>query len=248
MLEELEGTQRSAERSIFSDADAVALGVATAFSRLINDWVKTAPKDQLFHLAISGGRTPGKLFALWAMDKTSLPWDRIAVWWVDERGVPPEDDQSNYKLAKALFLDSLHLATDQVFRMEGEMDASLAADRYETEVLAHLGASPVFDLVMLGMGDDGHTASLFPHVPELQTIDRWVANGTSPVGQPRITLTGKTIVQAHACWWLVTGADKAPKVSAVWEDPASDLPAAWVHRHARRSVWWLDESAAADLD
>ena len=233
----------TSHKLIFPDTPSLVAALSSEFARLLTDFVRQHPTRQ-FHLAISGGRTPKALFEVWAKDFRHLPWHQVAIWWVDERGVPPTDAQSNYKMAFEAVIGPLGIAEENVYRMEGELPAAEAAERYEALIFSRIGHQPVFNLVMLGMGDDGHTASLFPHEPHLLPSSQWVMAATHPGGQPRITLTLRTLAQAEAVWWMVTGADKAEKVKAVWSDPASDLPAAQVHRRTPGSVWWLDEAAA----
>lgn len=201
------------------------------------------------HVALSGGSTPKRMFqVLVTMGKSAVPWDRVELWWGDERCVPPDHPDSNYGMTKAALIDPLGLT--RVHRIEGERDADAAARDYETSLVAALGTPPVFDLVLLGMGPDGHTASLFPGSPGLDEHDRFVVANriNSPLTKgkaTRITLTFPALNAARHTRFLVAGADKAATLAAVLEGPAERYPS---QRISGADVAWLvDDAAAAGL-
>jgi 6-phosphogluconolactonase len=206
-----------------------------------------------FALALAGGRTPRGLYALLARDATfrgAIPWDRTHVYWGDERHVPPEHPDSNYRMAREALLDHVPLPGANVHRVPvEEPDARRAAERYEHDLRAGFalaGATPPrFDLVVLGLGADGHTASLFPGAEALdETVRLAVATRAPAPPIERITLTLPVLNHAACVAFLVSGADKAAVVRAVLAEPRGPpLPAQRV-RPAGRLVWLLDAAAA----
>jgi len=170
--------------------------------------------ERNFHLALSGGKTPNVLFRLWADEyKEIIPWKRLQLYWVDERCVPPEHPESNYGMIKRIFLDKVHLSDLQVHRIHGEDVPELEAKRYTAlidNLLIKQGTYPVFDCVLLGIGIDGHTSSLFSGQSSLLTAPDTYAVSVNPqTGQKRITLTGLPILHANSVIFFVTGKDKA---------------------------------------
>jgi 6-phosphogluconolactonase len=220
----------------FPDLEALSRHAAGEFAALAQRATRT------LHVALSGGSTPKRLFAeLVAMGRDALPWDRVELWWGDERCVPPDHPDSNYGMTKRALIDPLGLS--RVHRIEGERDPDAAAASYEHE-LAALGTPPVFDLVWLGMGPDGHTASLFPGSPALAEQQRFcVANRIdSPLTHgkaTRITLTYPALNAARLVRFLVAGADKADTLARV--HAGADLPCT----HVTGNVSWLVDAAAA---
>jgi len=197
-------------------------------------------------IALSGGSTPKRLFELLAArGPSTLPWNDVDLWWGDERCVPPDHADSNYRMAREALIDPLGL--QRVHRMRGEdSDHDAAALAYERELIAALGTPPVLDYVMLGMGADGHTASLFPHSPGLDERVRWVI--ANPIGgdRVRLTLTVPAILAARNIRFLVAGADKAAALHAVLDGPSDPhtYPSQFI---AERAVWLVDHAAAARL-
>ncbi|MCC6141177.1 MAG: 6-phosphogluconolactonase [Nitrospira sp.] len=209
-------------------------------------------------IALSGGSTPKALYgALTSVEwRSQCQWDRMIFLFGDERGVPPDHPDSNYGLAQEALFSPLGIGVSQVHRMKGESaDLSLAAAEYERTVrtLTHSPAPavPRLDLILLGMGEDGHTASLFPGTPALSEQERLVAVGVSPKGIPsRLTLTLGVINRATVVLFLVTGAGKAQTVRAIIQPQTQAeraLPAAQVKPDGGRLVWLLDDAAAAAL-
>lgn len=204
------------------------------------------------HIALSGGSTPRALFRLLATPEwqSRVPWPHIHIWWADERGVAPDHHDSNYGTAYTLLFS--HLPVANIHRMHGEMDDALAAARaYELEMrrVFALGprGRPRFDLILLGMGADGHTASLFPGTTALDEHKALVTMGWAPVSpHRRLTLTLPVLNRAACCLFLVAGADKGPALAQVLRpDPLSPpLPAARVSPTRGRVLWLLDATAA----
>jgi len=207
-----------------------------------------------FVLALSGGHTPRGLYALLAGDpayRAAIPWDRTHVFWGDERHVPPDHPDSNYRMAREVLLDCVPLPDANVHRVFAEDgDAGRAAARYEQDLREFFrleeAALPQFDLVLLGLGPDGHTASLFPGARALEEMTRLVVATRPPAsGADRITLTLPVLNHAACVTFLVAGADKAPVVRVVLEENPRDalLPAQRV-RPVGRLLWLLDSAAA----
>ncbi|MHB8621361.1 MAG: 6-phosphogluconolactonase [Chloroflexota bacterium] len=196
-------------------------------------------------VALSGGSTPRAVFSLLKDEpyRNGLDWKSLNVYWSDERCVPPDDSQSNYRMAYEALLS--HVPAEHVFRMKGELEPARAAAEYEVE----LPAEPL-DLVLLGMGPDGHTASLFPHTAALhESARRVAANYVQKMESWRLTLTAPELQRAQAVLFLVTGADKAAAVrEVVHGDYRPDEYPAQLLREARGEVTLLlDRAAAAGL-
>jgi 6-phosphogluconolactonase len=208
-------------------------------------------------LAISGGKTPEGVFRQLALPTMqSWPvWPSLDLFWVDERAVPPDDADSNYRLAWDSFLSRAPLDPSRVHRMHGEApDLDAEARRYEAELAEWAGTgvdTPRLDLVLLGLGPDGHTASLFPESPALAERKRWtVAAPGPPPHERRITLTFPVLNAARVVLFLVTGREKAEAVrQAVTRiAPVEKIPASAVQPADGRLYWVMDEAAASRLD
>ena len=215
-----------------------------------------------FIAALSGGSTPRALFELLATERfaSSVDWSRVHVCWGDERAVPPDAAASNYRMAREALLDHVPIPASQVHRIRGEDPPQVAAEAYE-RTLRTLFATPVgpprpepgarFDLVLLGMGDNGHTASLFPGLHAAREAERWVvAESVAEVGMWRITLTPVVLNAAAEVVFLVAGADKAAMLHRVLDGPVRPdaLPAQVVAPHDGRLRWLVDTDAAARLE
>jgi 6-phosphogluconolactonase len=211
-----------------------------------------------FMMALSGGSTPKTLYQTLATPewKARLDWSRIFFLFGDERCVPPDHPDSNFKMAHTSLFQPLNVHPDHICRMKGEHeDPAAAAQEYE-ETIRTLTRCPVpgipcLDLILLGLGDDGHTASLFPGTAALQENDRIVTVGQAPTGiRSRLTLTLGVLNHAAVVLFLVTGSGKAHMVRRVL-DPESEadrsLPAARILPEAGRLVWMIDHSAAQQL-
>jgi 6-phosphogluconolactonase len=233
----------------------VAAGAAELFATAVSAAVEARG---VARVAISGGGTPKAMFALLA-DRSApyfarVPWDKLHLFWVDERCVPPNDNDSNYRMTDEAMLSKVPLPAAQVHRMEGELDPEVAASNYEAAIRAEFGldrsGNPVFDLVLLGMGDDGHTASLFPHTAALHELGRIVvANHVLQKETWRITLTWPVINLGQEVAFLIEGAAKAPVVQDVFlgaYDPEAK-PSQLIRPASGRLTLLLDAAAAAKL-
>lgn len=209
-----------------------------------------------FHLALAGGTTARLLFPLLA--RAALDWARITLWWGDERAVGPEHPDSNYRSARTLLLDALPHPPRAVHRLLGEAsDLSAAAAAYQRTLLGELGEPPVLDLVLLGLGSDGHTASWFPHSPAITALgDGALWAMANPVDSPltqgpatRLTLTPRAVLAARRVAVLVCGRDKAAAVALAIDgrDAPAQIPARLLAGAAERVQWILDDDAAHDL-
>ena len=202
---------------------------------------------------LAGGGTPRALYErLAADDAARLPWNLVDVWFGDERCVPPDDAASNYGMARASLLSRVPIPAENVRRIRGELGSAAAAEAYDAELRAAYGAPNAsgagegFDLVLLGIGTEGHTASLFPDHPALDVTDRWTApvDPAPPTAKPlvpRVTLTLPALTGAAEVLFLATGAEKKPIVDAVRAGDSA-LPAARV-RGRERTMWIVDSAA-----
>ena len=199
-----------------------------------------------FSLVLAGGSSPAPVYAELAA-RPGLPWDKTFVFFGDERCVGPEHEYSNYRMARASLLDPAGIPETNVLRMRGELDVRAGTEDYAARIHAFFGSKqgewPRFDLVLLGMGSDGHTASLFPGRPEVNVSDALVVavpESPTPPNVPRITLSVPLLTAARQVLFLVAGADKLPLVSEITENPAQAAeryPAALVA--ARSDAEWL---------
>ncbi|PHI20469.1 6-phosphogluconolactonase [Lewinellaceae bacterium SD302] len=226
--------------------------VARAFADYLTEKLADHPGD--FHLALSGGSTPKLLFQLLAKDYSDkIEWSKLHLYWGDERMVPHDDPESNYGEAKALLLDKVDIPATNIHPVPTGLEADKAATAYGLVLehsLAQRGKSVTFDLVMLGMGGDGHTASIFPHQMELLTDEATCGVAEHPEsGQLRVTLNGPVINAANEICFLVTGAGKAEKVALILGEGEGydQYPAAHVKPVSGHVHWFLDEAAAAGL-
>ncbi len=209
-------------------------------------------------VAISGGSTPKAAFQLLADPnqpwRNRMPWEDLELFWVDERTVPPDHPDSNYRMTREALLDHVPLNPQQIHRMEGELAPEAAAARYESELRNTFrleGAeTPRFDLLELGMGDDGHTASLFPHTAAIHEMGRLVtANQVPQKDTWRLTLTWPVINHARSVFFLIAGADKASVVHEVFMGPSDPerLPSQLIWPSSGILTLFLDKAAAALL-
>jgi 6-phosphogluconolactonase len=230
----------------------VAAGAAELFVSSANAAVAARG---VARIAVSGGTTPKVMFALLADQSqpyfARVPWEKLHLFFVDERCVPPTDDESNYKMTSEAMLSKVPLPAAQIHRMEGELDPQVAASRYEATILAEFGATePVFDLVLLGMGDDGHTASLFPHTQALFAMAPLVVANHVPQKETwRITLTWPVIDRGREVVFLIEGAGKAQVLDDVLlgaYDPEAK-PSQLIRPESGKLTFLLDAAAAAKL-
>ena len=243
------------EYCVEPDAAALARRAAKHFVEMAEQAV--AQKGRV-RFAISGGSTPKAAFRLLADPgqpwRARMPWDKLELYWVDERTVPPTDTDSNYRMTREALLDHVPLKPEQVHRMEGELEPEVAASRYESLLRNNFrleGAEcPRFDLVQLGMGDDGHTASIFPHTEAIHTLGRLVtANKVPQKDTWRLTLTWPVINQASSVFFLISGKDKAEVLKDVFIGPRDPerLPSQLIWPSSGILTLILDKDAAALL-
>jgi len=238
------------------DAAALARRAAQYIVEMAGEAVAARGRARV---AISGGSTPKAAFQLLADPaqpwRAAMPWDKLDLYWVDERAVPPEDPDSNYRMTREALLDQVPLRPEQIHRMEGELEPEIAASRYESMLRNNFrleGAeSPRFDLLALGMGPDGHTASLFPHTGALHEVHRLVTANHVPQQKDswRITLTWPVINHANSVFFLIGGADKAALVHEVFTGPRDPerLPSQLIWPSSDILILILDKAAAALL-
>ena len=241
---------------VVADAAAVAREAAGALQHAVAAAVAARGRAAV---ALSGGSTPRRLLALLADAdqpyRAALPWHALHLFWGDERHVPPDHADSNYRMTREALLDSGLVPEANVHRVPAEdPDAGHAAGRYQAELAAFFapapGALPRFDVVLLGMGADGHTASLFPGTDALDETEKWVtATYVEKFSAHRITLSFPVINAARQVLFLVTGADKAETLAAVLEGARrpKELPSQSVRPAPGDLVWLVDGAAARGL-
>jgi 6-phosphogluconolactonase len=240
---------------VLPDGEALARAMA---EQLLAAAQEAVASRGVARIAISGGNTPKRTFEMLADSAATefsvFPWDKTDLFWVDERCVPPDDKESNYRMTKMALLDKVPLAADHVFRIEGELDPELSAARYESIIRNRFrleGAElPTFDLVALGMGPDGHTASLFPHTAGIHELTRIaIANHVPQKETWRVTLTSPVINQGRKVVFLIGGTDKAEVLSSVvgkTYDPET-WPSQVIQPKSGQLLMLLDQAAAAKL-
>jgi len=247
-------TQR--EVTLFPDGNAIARRAAEEFLHAATEAVA---QRGAFTVALAGGSTPKALYTLLATDSTfrdKLPWDRIHFFFGDERHVPPDNDQSNYRMANESLFTKAPIQPSQITRIRAENpDAEKAALEYEQALRAYFkvkdGEYPRFDLVLLGMGEEGHTLSLFPGTKALHaTSHRFVVrNWVGKLFTDRITLTAPAANQANRVIFMVTRSDKALALKAVLEGPyePEQLPSQLIQPVNGKLLWLVDQAAGSML-
>jgi 6-phosphogluconolactonase len=239
-----------------SDAAALAARAARYFVEKAEQAVAARGRARI---AISGGSTPQAAFELMGDDsqpwRKRMPWDKLDLWWVDERCVPPDHPDSNFRMTREALLDHVPLKPEQIHRMEGELEPEVAASRYEAALRNSFrleGAeTPRFDVVQLGVGPDGHTASLFPHTKALKESGRLAVANHVPEAKDtwRITLTRPVIDRANDVFFLVGGSGKAKILNEVFMGPRDPerLPSQLIAPAGDILTLLLDRAAAALL-
>lgn len=222
------------------------------FAQLLIDKINKSKNN--FNIALSGGTTPKNIFEyLAAHHQNTIGWHKVKFFWGDERCVPPTDSESNYKMAYESLLSRLQIPASNIFRIRGENDPQYEATEYSEIVkkqLPQINKIPKFDLIMLGLGEDGHTASIFPNQKNLLDSDKIYATAVHPeTGQKRITLTGKVINNASTIVFIVTGKNKAQVVDEIinQKDNYKNYPASFIQPHNGELYWLLDKSAASQI-
>jgi 6-phosphogluconolactonase len=236
---------------IFEDPQSLFEGAAEEVARQAITAVQSRGR---FTFALSGGSTPRSLYTLLAT-KASLPWDKIYFFFGDERHVPPDNPESNYRMAKESLLSKAPIPAENIFRIPAENPgASQAAEAYEQTLHrffnAAPGSFPRFDLVLLGMGPDGHSASLFPGTKALQEKSRWVvSNWVEKFKTDRLTLTLPVLNNAAVVMFVVSGQDKAGMLKEVLEGrlPGELFPAKLIKPSNGELIWMVDRAAAAQI-
>jgi 6-phosphogluconolactonase len=241
------------ELVICRDLDELSRRAAEEFVGLAGQSVRHSGR---FTVALSGGSTPKSLYHLLGEPAYSerVPWHKVHFFWGDERCVPPDHPESNYGMAKAALLSKVPIPEENVHRMAGEKEPPVAATEYERTLIEFFGLQrgewPRFDLMLLGVGEDGHTASLFPESEALENREKLVvATYVEKLKAYRLSLTLPVINHAANIWFLVAGASKATVVSRILKaGPASSrLPAARVAPVDGRLIWFITRNAAGGL-
>jgi len=228
--------------------------LANTFAVQMMAWINDLPGNS-FHLAISGGKTPDLLFEVLANEYAdSILWQHTHFWWVDERMVSPDDPESNFGNAYKLLFSKINIPKENIHRVKGEYEARTEALSYSKQIGKLVPLSngwPRFDLILLGMGDDGHTASIFPDQMYLLHSECICDVAIYPRdGLYRVTLTGRVITNALKICFLVTGSNKANRMSELSnnQEKASLLPAAHIHPVNGNLFWYVDQSSLGGQD
>jgi 6-phosphogluconolactonase len=243
---------------VFPSGTALAAAAAECFVEAASAAIAST---ETFSVALSGGSTPHALFTLLATPAYArrVEWSRVHVFWGDERCVPPDDEASNYRMARETLIDHVALRPENVHRIRGEDPPAAAAERYERELRAafatptgmpRLAPGARFDLVLLGLGTNGHTASLFPHLQAVRERTTWaMAENIELLQMWRITLTPPILNAAGEIMFLVSGREKAAVLRRVIYGARStdDLPAQVIAPADGRLRWFVDAAAASEL-
>jgi 6-phosphogluconolactonase len=240
----MKASTKTCEVKIFPDVETLNRHAAALIVEIAAQALRA--KDE-FSVALAGGSTPESLYNLLASVefKNKLDWSKTLVFFGDERGAAPGAAESNYRMANDALLARVPIPPENVFRLRGEIEPEKSAAEYEAIIKKTLGDDARFDLILLGMGDDGHTASLFPHTEALRETEKLVAaNYVEKLNTNRLTLTFRAINQAKNVLFLVAGAKKAVAVKKVFDAETIDLPASLIKPEDGKCVWFLDKNAA----
>ena len=226
--------------------------LANYFAAELIDRIKAAEKRKKFlSIAISGGNTPGLLFSVLSEKySSSVDWSFVKLFWIDERCVPPDDPESNFGMTEKMLLSKIEIPSGNVFRIIGEDDPSKEALRYSAVIERYTRSKrhiPVFDVAILGIGDDGHTASIFPGNEQLLLSHKICETAVHPLSnQRRITITGKVINNSEEIFFLVTGSNKSQIVNDIFRNSSVSgmFPAAHIKSVNGTTTWLLDDEAA----
>jgi 6-phosphogluconolactonase len=234
---------------IFATPEALADAVARHIAVCAADAI---PSTGRFTLALAGGSTPRAAYSRLATrdSRADVDWQRTHVLWGDERCVPPTDPRSNYRMAQEALLSRVPIPVQQIHRIRGEDDPERASADYERDVRSMLAGERSLDLVLLGLGEDGHTASLFPGQPAVHETGRWVMAALAPDQKLwRVTLTPGILNRARNVTFVVSGANKAETLQQVLEGPFNPdlLPAQAIRPVPGRLTWLVDQTAAGRL-
>lgn len=239
------------EIKIYPTAQHLAEVLASEIASLAT---RTKEEGRILNIALSGGSTPKRLYNILAeIYAEDIPWESVHIYWSDERCVPPNHPESNYGFAKEHLLQFVPIPQKNIHIINGEADPESEALRYSEEIMNSVplwDKLPRFDLMILGLGSDGHTASIFQDRLDLIESDNiCVATIHPATGQKRVTLTGKIINNASIIAYIITGLEKAAVAAAILDDheEADDYPAAYIFPEDGKIIWYLDEVAASDL-
>lgn len=238
-------------KKIFRTPYELAEYFSKELSKKING---AAKKKESINIALSGGSTPKILFSILAEKYgRSTSWNYVHLFWVDERCVAPDDPESNFGMTKQLLLDRIDIPRELIHRIRGEDDPEKEAERYSREIMQNVAVKkslPSFDIMILGMGNDGHTASIFPGNDRLLHSDKICETTIHPSSlQQRITLTGKVINNSKEIYFLVTGIEKSPVIEQIFgknKNPAT-FPSSHIFSINGKTIWLLDEEAAKNI-
>lgn len=229
--------------------------LAESFAEFLQNKIDETPYDEFYSIALSGGSTPKKIFTYISENYVNqINWKKVKIFFGDERCVPPDDDESNYKMANESLLKNISIPKENIFRIKGENNPAEEAVRYEEILrnnLQQVNGISQFDLILLGLGEDGHTASIFPNQINLFYSARLCEVAIHPqTKQKRITLTGKVINNAKHIMFFVTGKNKAGILSKIINsnNNKNQFPASLVNPKNGTLTWFLDIEASKMLD
>ncbi len=240
---------------VFSDLDQLSDAAA---DMVVNHAATAIQTRGRFTFVLSGGSTPRLLYQKLTEPSRcdQIAWSKVHFFWGDERTVPPDDEQSNFRMANEALLSHLDIPPDHIHRLRGEAaDLDAAAEQYQQTIAHVFGVSPdseppAFDLVLLGMGGDGHTASLFPHTEALSEKKRWVVPNRVPeLDTNRLTMTIPLLNRAKEVVFLVKGKDKSQRFAEVLKGPRhpEKLPSQFIHPVCGTLTWLVDQEAAREV-
>ena len=236
---------------IYSDLHSLSQNLAEEFVGLVDETIRTRG---IFSAALAGGNTPRPFYrALGSPERRDrIDWWAVHLFWGDERCVPPAHPESNYRMVREELLDKISITEENIHRAPAELAPKLAADKYEETLRSFFSnGQPRFDMVLLGMGDDGHTASLFPHSLGLQEEQRWfIPNKILGKDEWRLTLTKRAINIARKVWVIVSGKSKADMLAEVLMgkvDPKSK-PIQLIAPVDGEMTWFVDQDAARSIE
>lgn len=245
MTDYIVNSDSSNEIKIYKDTNELAEAFCTELEQLID-----SSEKKFFSIALSGGNTPKIIFKILSSEyKDKIDWDKVRLFWGDERCVPPGNSESNYGVAKELLFDKVNIPSQNIFRIIGENDPAKEAVRYSEVIKENVefeNELPSFDLFMLGLGEDGHTASIFPDQMNLLNSDKVCEMAKHPVtGQIRVTITGRAINNSKRILFLINGESKAEIIKQIIEDKKSkSLPAQNIEAKNGILQFYLDQDAA----
>ncbi|UII26824.1 6-phosphogluconolactonase [Fulvivirga maritima] len=235
---------------VYSSQQEASEAMAQEFKNIANESVKERGR---FNVSLTGGSSPKVLYQLLAKEPlvNEIPWDKTFVFWGDERCVPFDHEDNNAKMAFELLLNDVPVPEENIFRMDGRNDPEEGAQQYESILKEHFaGEEPAFDLILLGMGGDGHTASIFPGTEVINEKDKWVDKGyNAELKSDRITLTAPFINKARNIFFGAFGEGKAETLKSVIEGDykPTEYPSQLIKPEKGNLVWYLDEAAAKQI-